>query len=106
MSLVTQAILLYVSGKREEGISRVNSLLSSADESIKYNYLQVRSNVDPIPSTHNLTKVLGNMHLKQGDFERAMTLFGQAQSHGLSRQGFHLVTILLAGLPMIFGMMN
>lgn len=38
------------------------------------------------------------MYLKQGDFERAMSSFKEAQSHTHSRQGFHLVTILLASL--------
>ncbi|KAF8123252.1 hypothetical protein EV363DRAFT_1180203 [Boletus edulis] len=77
--LLIKAIFMFISGKREYAIARVNDLITVADDSEKYDYLQV----------------LANMHLMQGNTELTMQSFERAQSLSFFRRGFHLVTILL-----------
>ncbi|KAG8217048.1 hypothetical protein J3R82DRAFT_5039 [Butyriboletus roseoflavus] len=43
--LLIRAILLFVSGKRENAIARVNDLIAVADDSAKYNCLQACSTI-------------------------------------------------------------
>ncbi|KAG6379430.1 hypothetical protein JVT61DRAFT_11900 [Boletus reticuloceps] len=77
--LLIKAIFMFISEKREYAIARVNDLITVADDSEKYDYLQV----------------LANMHLMQGNTELTMQSFERAQSLSFFRRGFHLVTILL-----------